>query len=308
MENPRRQRTFRRTLVAAAAALAVYVAGDGHPGSVAWAGVCPGPSTQPGVDVSSFDGTVNWPQVAAAGYKFGIARVSDGSSVIDPQFAANWAGMSAAGMIRGAYHTFEPAQDPVAQANLVISKVGVLKAGDLPVTADMEVTGGQSAAVIVANLQTWVSRVQAGTGKAPMIYTSTAFWSSLGEPTAFSNLALWVAQFSVTCPTLPTPWSNWVFWQNSASGSVPGITGSVDVDEFNGNLAALQAFAAPVAAPALPPFALVALAASLLFVTRAYIRGPRPSQWTFRSLTARISGRRTSTAVSAGSPARVARS
>ncbi len=80
--------------------------------------------------------------------------------------------MKSGRLVRGAYQFFEPGENPTTQANIVIKAVGKLGAGDLPVTADMEVTGGQSAATIAANLQTWVAAVTAGTGKAPMVYTA----------------------------------------------------------------------------------------------------------------------------------------
>ena len=196
-----------------------------------------------GVDVSQYQGAINWPAVKAAGKDFAIARISDGTGSPDGTFATNWAGIKSAGMVRGAYQFFEPGEDPVAQANLVISSVGVLGSGDLPVTADMEVTGGQSAATIAANLQTWVNHVQAGTGKAPMIYTAPGYWDASVNSTAFGNLPLWGANWGVTCPSLATGWSNWKAWQYADNGTVSGISGAVDLDEFNGDLTALQTFA-----------------------------------------------------------------
>jgi lysozyme len=216
--------------------------GDGALGEAQEASVCAAGTVVYGVDVSVYQGTVNWPDVKAAGDDFAIARISDGTSV-DGTFATNWAGMKSAGLVRGAYQYFEPGDDPTAQANVVIQAVGVLGAGDLPVTADMETTGGQSGATIAANLQTWVTKVTAGTGKAPMVYTAPGYWDSDVGSAAFGKLPLWAADWGVTCPTLSTGWSNWDFWQYADSGTVNGISGGVDHDEFNGDLAALQTFA-----------------------------------------------------------------
>ena len=207
------------------------------------ASVCAAGTVVQGVDVSVFQGTVDWTQVKGAGIDFAIARISDGSD-LDTQFATNWSGMKTAGLIRGAYQYFEPGQDPTTQANIVIAAVGVLGAGDLPVTADMEISGGESAATIVANLQTWSAAVTAGTGKTPMVYTAEGYWdSSVGGSAAFGAEPLWVANWNVTCPTLPTGWSAWDFWQWSDMGTVAGVTGMVDLDEYNGTLAELQTFA-----------------------------------------------------------------
>src|ERR1022692_210486 len=77
-----------------------------------------------GVDVSVYQGSFNW---AAAHVQFGYARISDGTGYDDPTFAANWANMKSAGVLRGAYQFFEPSEDETAQANLMVSKVGRLQ-------------------------------------------------------------------------------------------------------------------------------------------------------------------------------------
>ena len=204
--------------------------------------VCATGTVVQGIDVSVYQGSINWSDVKAAGIDFAIARISDGSS-LDSYFSANWTGMKSAGLVRGAYQYFEPGDDPTTQANIVISAVGKLGAGDLPVTADMETTGGESAATIAANLKTWVSAVQTGTGKLPMIYTGEGYWDGDVASSSFSSDPLWVANWGVSCPDIPTGWSQWSIWQYSDSGTVSGISGAVDLDEYNGTLAQLQAFA-----------------------------------------------------------------
>jgi lysozyme len=205
--------------------------------------VCPSSSTLQGVDVSSFQGAVDWVQVAASGRAFAIARVSDGVSHFDPTFASNYAGIKATGMIRGAYQFFEPGQDPVAQANLVLSSIGAIGPGDLPPVLDVEVTGGQSAAAIAAGIQNWVSTIQQGTGRTPIISTNRTFWNGSVASAGFSIDPLWIVAWGITCPNTPTAWSTWVFWMYSGSGLVPGINGNVEMDEFNGSLSDLETLA-----------------------------------------------------------------
>ena len=75
-----------------------------------------------------------------------------------------------------------------------------------------------------------------------MIYTAPGFWD--GSVAADdSTEPLWVANWEVTCPNLPTGWTSWKFWQSADNGTVPGISGAVDLDEFNGTLSKFQAFA-----------------------------------------------------------------
>jgi lysozyme len=172
------------------------------PSSAVGAVVCPGPNTVSGVDVSHYQGSINWAQVKASGRAFAVASVGDGTYE-DPDFAANWSGMKAAGLIRGAYQFFEPADDPTTQANILIGKVGLLGDGDLPATLDVEVTGGQSAATISARIHTWVNAVKAGTGKTPIIYTGKYFWNGNVGSADFSSLPLWIAAYGVSGQLTP---------------------------------------------------------------------------------------------------------
>ncbi|HLK41236.1 MAG TPA: GH25 family lysozyme [Polyangiaceae bacterium] len=201
-----------------------------------------GPIVQ-GVDVSKYDGTVDWSQAKAAGIQFGFARISDGTANPDAYFSKNWQGMSDGGIVRGAYQYFRASVDPTAQANLVASSLqqaGGLRAGDLPVVMDVETADGQAAAIIEANMRTWLAAVEAKTGSKPIIYTSVGTYPV--TTTAFATYPLWVANYGATCPSLPPGWSQWGFWQYSSTGTVTGIgTGNVDRDEFNGTLAQLMA-------------------------------------------------------------------
>src|SRR5690348_15376090 len=133
--------------------------------------VCATGSTIEGIDVSIYQGTIDWTGVAAAGKKFAVIRVSDGTGNLDSQFARNWSGAKAAGVIRGTYQFFRASEDATAQANLVIDQLnanGGLQADDLPPVADVEVSDGQSTSTIASKLATWMARVQAGTGRTPL--------------------------------------------------------------------------------------------------------------------------------------------
>ncbi|MEO8800167.1 MAG: GH25 family lysozyme, partial [Polyangiaceae bacterium] len=197
--------------------------------------VCGQPTTGPvqGYDVSTYQGAFTW---AGKGVQFGAARISDGMNSIDSQFDGNWSRMKAAGVLRSAYQFFEPGQDEVAQANMVIAKVGKLGPSDLPVMLDVEATGGQSPATIQTKAQHWLDLVEAGTGKRPFVYSYGSFLeTNLGS--GFGKYPLWIANYGPTCPSVPNGWTNWVMWQYS-DGS-----GSLDHDVFNGTLAQLQALA-----------------------------------------------------------------
>ncbi len=196
-----------------------------------------------GIDVSYYQGTINWTSVKNAGYSFAFARVSDGTGTIDSKFAANWSGIKSAGMVRGVYQFFRPNQDAAAQANLLLSKIGTLGAGDLPPVIDVEVTGGVSGSTVVSQVKIWLDIVRKATGKTPIVYTAKYFWDALPNTSSLGPVTLWVANWGVSSPALPNLWSTWTFWQYSATGSVPGISGDVDMDYFNGDITALKTLA-----------------------------------------------------------------
>ena len=204
--------------------------------------VCPGTTKVYGIDVSEFQGTINWGAVKAAGKDFAVIRVSDGTGHLDPKFAANWHAAKTAGVAVGAYQFFEPSQDPTAQADLLISHLTSVGygAGDLPPVIDVEVTGGVSAATVISRVNTWIARVKARTGRLPSLYTSPGFWSGIGNPTPTLLPYIWVAHWGVACPTLPPAWGRLRLWQYSDVGSVSGISGHVDLDQYNGSLAELR--------------------------------------------------------------------
>lgn len=203
----------------------------------------PGSGGVKGVDVSVYQGTVRWSAVRGSGREFALARVSDGLKHVDSSFERNWAGIRAAGMVRGAYQFFRPGQDAAAQADLMIKKVGRLGPGDLPAVIDVEVTDGRSAQAVLQGVSTWVRRVAAGTGRTPLLYTSPGFWAGLKGASAFRGADLWVAHWYTSCPTMPVGFTNFTLWQLSARAQVSGIRGNVDGDRFNGSLAALYGYA-----------------------------------------------------------------
>src|SRR5918998_6939443 len=113
------------------------------------------PSRLTGIDVSHFQGRVDWQAVKAAGCAFAFAKATEGAGVTDPYFAANWSGMQAAGLARGAYHFFHPAQDASQQAAHFLATVQ-LGPTDLPPVIDVELNDGAANDTVVRGVQTWL--------------------------------------------------------------------------------------------------------------------------------------------------------
>jgi GH25 family lysozyme M1 (1,4-beta-N-acetylmuramidase) len=201
---------------------------------------CAAGDTVEGVDVSKYEGHIDWNAVKASGHTFAFVRVSDGLTHFDATFATNWANAKAAGVYRGAYIFFRPTEDAVAQADLLLSHGG--GDGDFAPVLDVEVTDGASAGHIRAGIDAWSARVKDATGRTPIVYTAPGFWASVGG--GARSETLWVANWGVSCPKLPSSWSGWEFWQYSDHGRVPGISVPVDVNRFNGSQADLDALVA----------------------------------------------------------------
>ena len=238
-----------RTLQRSAFVLAFLVACSGEQAAEDYSDlesattVCGGGSTVKGIDVSYYQGTIDWTRVKNDGVRFAFLRVSDGTGFIDPKFPTYWAQSKAAGVVRGAYQYFRPNQDPIAQADLLIAKIGTLAPDDLPPVIDVEADGGLSPTQVAAKVKLWVDHVEAELGVTPIVYTGFYFWrDQVGAPAFAAASPLWHAQYtSAACPNIPAPWGDWAFWQYTDSGAVDGIPGNVDMNRFNGTFADLMA-------------------------------------------------------------------
>jgi lysozyme len=195
-----------------------------------------------GIDVSHYQGVVDWTAVKAANIGFAFAKASEGEAIVDAQFDANWQGMKAAGLLRGAYHFYDSTIDPVAQAKNFLNAVGSLAAADLPPVLDIEIFRGPFGNSSLANnVLTWLNTVQQGLGRTPMIYTGPSFWNQYMND-QFGAYPLWVAEYGVAAPRIPPGWNKWTFWQSTQAASVAGVKGSVDGDTFAGSANDLLAF------------------------------------------------------------------
>lgn len=210
-----------------------------------------------GVDVASFQhpggASIDWAAVKASGQSFAFIKATEGTGYTNPYFASDWSGSGAAGLYRGAYHFARPAlplSTAVDQARYFVSRTGSMTgAADIGGVLDLETTGGLGQADLANWTRTWLAEVQRLTGKAPMIYTGYYFWQdSLGNPADIgARYRLWLPSYpanpeSTTFrPLVPAGWNNWTFWQYRSDGSVPGISGEVDMNRFCCDLGSLAA-------------------------------------------------------------------
>lgn len=200
-------------------------------------------STVPGIDVSHYQGEIDWAAVAGSGVRFAIAKATEGRNYVDPTYLTNKAGAELNGVIFGAYHFARPdatTNDAVSEADRFVD-AAQLEAGNLIPVLDLERTGGLSQGELTAWILAWLDRVTERVGVRPMIYTSPHGWDvRTGDTTAIVDAGytvLWVAHWGTDSPTVPAGgWGGfgWTFWQYGNCGSIPGIAGCVDVDAYAG--------------------------------------------------------------------------
>jgi lysozyme len=195
-----------------------------------------------GIDVSKWQGDVDWSRVASTPVRFVIMRATRGNAYDDPRYAEYLAEASANGLVVGAYHRAKVGVAPgdardEADHFLDVARNG---AGDILPVLDIEDANGLSVAKLRAWVRRWLARVRGRTGVRPMIYSSPYFWRTyLGDTTWFADRGypLWIAHWGVWRPDVPARgWSGhgWTFWQSTSTGRVSGIGPNVDRDRFNG--------------------------------------------------------------------------
>ncbi|MDG4825011.1 GH25 family lysozyme [Asanoa sp. WMMD1127] len=203
-----------------------------------------------GIDVSHYQGAINWEAVADSGVDFAYAKATEGTGFTDPTYVTNRSGARANGIYFGAYHFGRPDQgDPRGQANRLVDTSRYSSDGTtLPPMLDIEWSASQptcfglSTSAMVSWISQFLDQVRARTGQKAMIYTNPNWWNPCtGNSTAFGSYPLFHSRDADTPGALPSGWSRFTLWQWTSSGSVPGVSGRVDRDVFNGSLAGLRA-------------------------------------------------------------------
>jgi GH25 family lysozyme M1 (1,4-beta-N-acetylmuramidase) len=196
----------------------------------------------PGIDVSHWQGAIDWRSVANAGYKFGVAKATEGRTYNDPTYGANKKGATAAGLKFTGYHFAHPdttTNDAVAEADHFLS-VASLRSGNLIPALDMEDSGGLGTEALISWTLRWLEEVRTRLGVRATIYSGPSFWKThMGNTTLFADRGykLWIAHYGVSSPSVPANnWGGrgWTFWQWTDCKTVNGIKGCVDADRYNG--------------------------------------------------------------------------
>jgi lysozyme len=188
----------------------------------------------PIIDVSKWQGVIDWAAVAASGVSGVMIKASEGIGYTDPLFRSHYAGAIAAGLAVGFYHYCHPEtpNTPAREAEDFLAAVAGFPV-ILPYALDVE---GKAAELGPSRLTDWcyewLETVEQRSGHKVMVYSGASFARSyLGGKLA--RWPLWIAHYGVNQPMSNGTWERWAIHQYSESGSVAGIAGKVDLNEMD---------------------------------------------------------------------------
>ena len=186
-----------------------------------------GPEVAVGIDVSKYQGGINWQQVKNQGVRFAMIRVGTTKKGLDEQFINNINGANAAGIRTGIY-IYSYATTPeaaAAEANQVLAWIAPYTV-TFPIAIDIEDScqKGLNAGQLQAIADTFCGIISAN-GYEPMVYASRNWF--LGRMPSVSA-PKWVAQYNTACD-YP---GDYAMWQSSSHGSYAGIPTRVDVNHL----------------------------------------------------------------------------
>lgn len=191
-----------------------------------------------GVDVSHYQGDVDFAKLMGAGMDFAYIKASEGEKTPDDLYATHRKSAEAAGILFGSYHYYVTSEGPDRQSEHFLSVIGDIS-GQLPPVVDVETPPTGGVTDLAADIKTFVATVKDKTGCAPIIYSNKSVWDGYLKLDT-DTYPLWLAEYASEL-SLPASAKDWVFWQYSQTGSAPGVDGNVDTDVFNGYLQDLKA-------------------------------------------------------------------
>jgi len=206
-----------------------------------------------GMDVSHFQGEINWDQVKQnePEISFVFIKATEGINLVDAHFEKNWLAAGQRGILRGAFHFFKTNKSAKAQADFFINTVKTLEENDLPPILNLESDryselDKDTLDNYINNVFTWLEAVEKALGVKPVIYAGPDFARDYLTDKRFSGYAMIVVEYD-TVSAAPKMWGawegkTWTFWQYSADHKVNGIADPVNLAKFNGSARELSNF------------------------------------------------------------------
>ncbi|MBO4487334.1 MAG: glycoside hydrolase family 25 protein [Bacteroidaceae bacterium] len=187
-----------------------------------------------GIDVSHYQGTIDWAAVAASGQVgYAFIKASESVSFVDDYYKYNLAQARKHGINVGSYHFFRAHVDQEAQLKHMISVIDPAKQDIVPVI-DIENSNGVSVEVLASRLRHFLARVEEYYGRPPIIYTYVNFYNKYLAHRGFEHYPLFIAFYQDHAPRL-SDGREYIMWQYTSKGTISGIKGNVDRSMFVNN-------------------------------------------------------------------------
>lgn len=192
-----------------------------------------------GIDVSKWQGDIDWREVRRAGIAFAFMKATEGGDHTDSRFEEYWRGARAAGIAHAPYHFYyfcRPAREQAAWFIANVPRASV----QMPPVLDVEwnhasktCTTRPDPATVRAEMKIWLDMVGRHFGKRPIIYTPVDFHRENLDG-HFKNYQFWLRSVAAH-PQDIYPDHPWTFWQYTGTGIMPGIKGDTDINAFAGS-------------------------------------------------------------------------
>ena len=196
-----------------------------------------------GIDVSSYQGDIDWKQVEDQGISFAYIKATESTDHLDKKFEQNWSDINDTNIRKGAYLYYDFKKDGKAIAEWFIKNVPV-ESATLPPAIDFEIDDQTSKNLpdskkVITNLTKVIDRLNEQYHQTPVLYTNSHTYDTyLKDANLKDKVKFWICDINSNDPANVN--KNWEFWQFSWRGLLNGVGGDkgfVDMDLYNGNLA-----------------------------------------------------------------------
>jgi len=186
-----------------------------------------------GVDVSSFQGAIDWPTLVSSGsLRFAFIKATEGAHTHDSRFLQNWAAANGR-VARSAYHFFSFCSSGEEQAQNFLRFLP--DDGELPPAVDVEFTGNckhyPPFSAIRDQLHIFLNELETATHRKPVIYVNRTSYAAFIDG-HFGGYPLWIREVITGPPIGQFP--DLGFWQYAGNGRVDGVKKLIDLDAFIG--------------------------------------------------------------------------
>ena len=194
------------------------------------------PELHNGIDVSEWQGNINFAEVKEAGIDVVYIKSSQGSKYVDPYFKEHYENAKANGLNIGFYHflTASTEEEAIEQARFFVSVINNY-AADCRLAMDFEIFGNLNVEEINNISVAFLETVTSLTNKEVVIYSDASNARNIFGPELAAKYPIWVADYYVSEPANGN-WSSWIGFQYTNKGEIHGINGFVDRDYFTNEI------------------------------------------------------------------------